>query len=150
MACLNTCMIGSGFLGASILTMLSSNKGEKFRKMESVLDDNQRQIYAKIKNERMSIYVQGLFIGIALAILVVSMTKIDKTKKICLFIVISMAFNGFYYTLYPKSTYMLLHLNSSEQNKAWLDIYREMKLRHTIGFVLGLIGYYIFGKGICN
>ena len=149
MACINTCLIGAGFIGSSVLTMISCSKGKKFKDFNNILDEEQRQTYSKIKNERMSIYIQGLFIGIALSMLVLSMTKIKKSSKICLFIVIAMGFNMLYYHLYPKSTYMLEHTYTKEQNKAWLKIYKEMKMRHIIGFILGLVGYYIFANGIC-
>ena len=135
MACVNTCLLGAGFLGSSVLTMMSCSKGKKFRDFNNLLNENQRQTYAKIKNERMSIYIQGLVLGTALAFLVLSMTKLNKTQKVCLFIVIAMGFNHVYYSLYPKSTYMLEHTYSQEQNKAWLAIYKEMKMRHILGFV---------------
>ena len=150
MACINTCLLGSGFIGASVLTMVGCTKGKKFKAFNNLLDDNQKTTYAKIKNERLSIYVQGLVIGIILAFLVISMTKMDKNKRVCLFIVIAMGFNLFYYKLYPKSTYMLEHTYNTEQNKAWLAIYKEMKMRHTMGFLLGLVGYYVFANGICK
>ena len=150
MACVNTCLLGAGFLGSSVLTMMSCSKGKKFRNFNNLLNENQRQTYAKIKNERMSIYIQGIVLGTALAFLVLSMTKLNKTQKVCLFIVIAMGFNHVYYSLYPKSTYMLEHTYSQEQNKAWLAIYKEMKMRHILGFVLGLVGYYIFANGVCK
>ena len=96
MSCISTCLIGSGFIGSSILTMLSCAKGKKHKHFVSLLDDNQRAIYEKIVNERMSIYVQGLIIGIVLALLVTSMVKITKTQKVCLFIVIVIGFNFLY------------------------------------------------------
>jgi uncharacterized protein YacL len=150
MSCISTCLIGSGFIGSSILTMLSCAKGKKHKHFVSLLDDNQRTIYEKIVNERMSIYVQGLIIGIVLALLVTSMVKITKTQKVCLFIVIVIGFNFLYYSLVPKSTYMLLHTYNKDQNAAWLNIYKEMKMRHIVGFILGILGYYIFAQGICR
>ena len=149
MACINTCLLGAGFIGSSILTMVSCSKGKKFREFNDLLDENQRKVYSDIKNERMSIYFQGLIIGACLALLVISMTKIEKNKKICLFIVISLGFNCMYYNLYPKSTYMLEHTYNKEQNKAWLKIYKEMKMRQILGFILGLVGHYIFANGLC-
>ena len=99
MACINTCLVGAGFIGSSVLTMISCSNGKKFKDFNNTLDAEQQQTYSKIKNERMSIYIQGLFIGIALSMLVLSMTKIDKSSKVCLFIVISMGFNMIYYHL---------------------------------------------------
>ena len=37
---------------------------------------------------------------------------------------------------------MIQHLNTKEQNEAWLKrIYKEMKLRCKLGLLLGVIGY---------
>ena len=149
MACVNTCLIGSGFLGSSILTMLASKKSKNFVEFNNVLTPQQRETYKKITQERMNIYIQGLVIGSVLAVLMSQMVKLDKNKKVCLFVVIALGFNYAYYTLYPKSTYMLQHLTSKEQNQAWLNIYKEMKTRCMVGFLLGLAGYIILGMGTC-
>ena len=54
------------------------------------------------------------------------------------------------YTLYPKSDYMLKHLNKPEQIDAWLKVYNEMKLKKYIGFSLGLVAYMILGDGLLD
>ena len=149
MACVNTCLIGSGFLGSSILTMLAGKNSGNFAKFNNILNPEQRETYKKITQERMNIYIQGLVIGSVLAVLMSQMVKLDKNKKVCLFVVIALGFNYAYYTLYPKSTYMLQHLTSKEQNQAWLNIYKEMKTRCMVGFLLGLVGYIVLGIGSC-
>ena len=149
MSCINTCLIGSGFLGSSILTMLASKKSKNFVEFNNVLTPQQRETYKKITQERMNIYIQGLVIGSVLAVLMSQMVKLDKNKKVCLFVVIALGFNYAYYSLYPKSTYMLQHLTTKEQNQAWLNIYKEMKTRCMVGFLLGLVGYIILGMGTC-
>ena len=45
---------------------------------------------------------------------------------------------------------MLLHLKSQQQNAAWLNIYKEMKLRCKLGLLLGLVGYVLLGNGLCK
>ena len=45
---------------------------------------------------------------------------------------------------------MLQHITSVQQNNAWLNIYKEMKLRSMIGVLLGLVGYVLLGNGLCN
>ena len=50
----------------------------------------------------------------------------------------------------PKSKYILEYLNSSQQNKAWLNIYKHMKNRHMFGMLLGALGYLFIGNGLCN
>ena len=76
--------------------------------------------------------------------------SLKQTNKLCVFIVIALGTNYLFYGLHPKSTYMLLHLNSREQNEAWLNIYKEMKLRCKLGLLLGVIGYVLLGNGLCK
>ena len=45
---------------------------------------------------------------------------------------------------------MLEHLRSTEQNKAWLAIYKEMKLRCKIGLILGALGYLVLSMYLLN
>ena len=48
------------------------------------------------------------------------------------------------YSLHPKKNWMLNHLKSREQNKAWLGMYTHMKNRWHSGLVMGLISYALF------
>ena len=150
MSCVSYCLFGAALLGSSILTMLSSKTSPVFKKFKNVLDDNQQQVYKSIINERTTIYVQSLLLGIILALLVtINLNKVEKYSRVCLFVVIALGTNYLGYTLYPKSTYMLEHLKTTEQNKAWLAIYKEMKLRCALGFVLGIFGYLLLARGFC-
>ena len=151
MSCVTYCLLGAALLGSSILAMMTSKDAGVFKKFTNLLDDNQKQIYKSIINERATIYVQSLLLGLILAILVTfNLRRMSNTPKVCLFILIALGTNYLMYSLYPKSTYMLEHLRSTEQNKAWLAIYKEMKLRMWVGLVLGILGYLLLAKGICN
>ena len=150
MSCVSYCLLGAALLGSSILTMMTSKTSGVFSKFNNLLDDNQRQVYKSIVQERASIYVQSLILGLVLAILVVfNLKKLGQTPRVCLFILIALGTNYLMYSLYPKSTYMLEHLRSTEQNKAWLAIYKEMKLRCKIGLVLGALSYLVLSRGVC-
>ena len=92
---------------------------------------------------------EGMVIGIVIGIIVVFNAKLSNNVKICMFISIALGVNYLYYILTPKSTYMLEHLSSVEQNVAWLGIYKEMKLRCHIGAVMGILGYILIGRGMC-
>ena len=148
--CLSFCLIGAALLGSMIMTMLVSKKSKPFVTFMSLLDDNQQQIYKSVIRERTNIYVQGLVIGVALALLITYHTGFKKVGNICLFIAVSLGFNWIYYLLYPKTTYMLNHLSSSEQVKAWLAIYKEMKFRSYSGLILGVVGYLLIAYGWCK
>jgi len=147
--CMSYCLIGSAFVGSMILTMLASKKSKRFTDFMLLLDEEQKQIYRSVIDERMSIYIQGMVLGIAVAIILVFNSKVSNSVKICMFITIALGINYFYYILSPKSTYMLEHVSSVEQNVAWLGIYKEMKLRCHIGAIMGIIGYILIGRGMC-
>ncbi len=150
MTCLNYCVLGAAFLGSSILTMMASKQSKNFVNFRNLLNTKQLEIYQNITRERMSIYIQGLILGVLLAVLVTFNSSLKGTSKLCVFVVIALGVNYLYYSLYPKSTYMLLHLNSQQQNEAWLNIYKEMKLRCKLGVLLGLVGYVLLGNGLCK
>ena len=147
---MNYCVLGAAFLGASVLTMLANKQSKNFVNFRRLLDNRQLQIYNNIAKERMSIYIQGLILGILLAMLVTFNSSLRGTNKLCVFVVIALGTNYLFYGLHPKSTYMLHHLTSQDQNRAWVKIYREMKLRCLLGVLLGLIGYILLGNGLCK
>jgi hypothetical protein len=49
-----------------------------------------------------------------------------------------------------KSDFMLNHLKTPEQNKRWLDIYKTMKNRYLLGFILGSIAAIPLGNTFCK
>jgi hypothetical protein len=49
-----------------------------------------------------------------------------------------------FYLLFPKSNYMMDHLQDLKQTKAWFDIYKCMQRHFVWGFVWGIILYYLF------
>ena len=148
--CISYCLVGAALIGSMIVTMLTSKKSKNFKDFVALLDDNQTNIYKSITKERLHIYIQGTIIGIILAFIVKYNVKLSKKYGSCVFIVIALGFNWVYYLLYPKSEYMLNHLNSQAQTKAWLKIYKEMKLRSHVGLLVGVCGYILLGMGICD
>ena len=150
MSCVSYCLLGAALLGSSVLTMMTSKQAGVFKKFNNLLDENQKQVYRSIIQERATIYIQSLLLGLVLAILVVFNLKgMGETPRVCLFILIALGTNYLMYSLYPKSTYMLEHLRCPAQNKAWLAIYKEMKMRCLIGLVLGALGYLVLARGVC-
>ena len=150
MACLNYCVLGAALLGSSILTMMASKQSKNFVNFRKLLNQKQLEIYNNVTKERLSIYIQGLILGILLAVLITFNSSLKGNSKLCVFVVIALGVNYLFYYLHPKSTYMLLHLTSQQQNEAWLNIYKEMKLRCKLGLLLGLVGYILLGNGLCK
>lgn len=144
------CLIGSALLGSNIYLMMKSKDSKIFTNFQKLLNDQQKEIHSKVKDERLNLYLQGLVIGLVLAFLFVGMMKTkSKNNKLCVFVAIALGFNYVYYSLMPKSNYMLLHLDTPEQNAAWLEIYKEMKLRCMLGMIIGFFGYLLLGMGCC-
>jgi uncharacterized protein YacL len=150
MTCLNYCVLGAALLGSSILTMMASKQSKNFVNFKKLLNQRQLEIHEGITKERLSIYIQGLILGVLLAVLVTFNSSLKGNNKLCVFVVIALGVNYLFYSLHPKSTYMLLHLSSQQQNEAWLNIYKEMKLRCKLGLLLGLGGYVLLGNGLCK
>ena len=66
--------------------------------------------------------------------------KMTNFSLVCTVMATYFLTNYFYYILSPKSTYMLEHINSPEQTKAWLAMYKEMQYNYHFGMVVGIIG----------
>jgi uncharacterized membrane protein YkgB len=100
----------------------------------------------KISEERMRISYTGYIIGFILSLFLIYYNVNLKKQKfstlsiVCLVMATCFITNYFYYTLSPKSDWMLNHTNSSAQVKAWLQMYREMQINYHMGMVLGIIG----------
>ena len=151
MICGITCIIALVFLIANIYTILScSNSKELKKNFLDVLSEEQKLTYEKIINERKNIYYCGYILGIILSIIgylsIKKFTKIsfNKISLICFVGAITFVTNYLFYILYPKSDYMLLHLNDKKQIQEWLKIYKTMQFKFHIGFVLGIIAVIIF------
>ena len=50
----------------------------------------------------------------------------------------------------PKSDYMLNHLTTQEENKAWLEVYKQMQQKYLIGFILGSLSAIPLSLILCN
>ena len=97
MSCGITCLIGFAFIGSMVAFMVRSKDHSEF---ENLLDESQRSVYKKIVAERLKIYLQGFFLGLVLAILVLTFNKRGtNANKVCLFIVIALGTNYLYYFL---------------------------------------------------
>lgn len=155
--CLQSCSISLVFFVSMIYFTIfkMEEKTEKLRHFENLLSISQKETYEKIKNERMSIYFTGYTLGFFFSLVLilyyrnVSKTKLSKINILCLVFSVSFITNYFYYMLSPKTTYMLLHLNTKEQTKAWLEIYKSMQYNYHMGFVLGIIALLFLTHGTC-
>ena len=145
MPCSITCLIAAALIIASIYFHNTSAKSKIVQEYKKQLPSNLQNLYEKISGERLRLNYYGYALGLILSLIIIlynyslKRNKLTTTSLVCLVIVVSFFTNYFYYILSPKSTYMLQHINSPEQTKAWLVMYREMQYNYHFGFVVGII-----------
>mgnify|MGYP001370774544 CR=1 FL=1 len=133
------CVIAFALLGSMVFMLFNTDKNDTIMYFLSLLNQEQQEIYKNITQERMNIYLQGFVLGIILGIIYLKTTKDRKAPTYCIFVAIVLGVTYIHYTLMPKSTYMLEHIETAEQAQAWLQIYRKMKKNCHMGMVLGVV-----------
>ena len=144
MPCLVTCGLAVAFLISMIYMYNATNRSQVLVQYEKQLPSNLQQLYKKIRDERQSISYYGYGLGFILSLIAivynsVSLKKSSTISMVCLAVVITFLTHYFYYLLTPKTTYMLEHINSPEQTKAWLTMYKTMQKFYHTGMLLGLV-----------
>ena len=159
MVCYGSCMFASVFLIANVYTIFSCTNDNNKQQFKNTLTQEQQVLYEKIITERKNIYYGGFVLGIILSfialyfgnkILFSSNNKSASIPKICMIASITFVTNYLFYILYPKTDYMLLHLNDKTQIQGWLAIYKKMQFKFHLGFILGIIAVTIYAYGFCN
>ena len=125
------------FLTASIFTSLTNT--DLKNKLLSQLNEKEIKYFQEIKQERLQIYFQGLALGF-----LISLLYLHFRKNIFVAFTILFFINYFYYILYPKSKYMVEILDTTEENQAWLEIYKHMQFKYHISFLFGLLFAFLF------
>jgi hypothetical protein len=149
MNCYVSGMLGLGMLFASYSTMSISDQEKN--KLLDLFPPNLDKIYIKITNERRNIYFQGLILGIVVAFLLLTLLTITNTyHKVTFFLAVALPISVIYYFIIPKSDYMLNHLTTQEENKAWLEVYKQMQQKYLIGFILGSLSAIPISLILCN
>lgn len=148
MNCTLSGIIGLGMLGATFATM--SVTEEQHSILRKKLSDELDQIYDKIAIERRNLYFQGIILGLLIAYFSLNLFKtVNRFHRITFVLAISLPISVLYYFLMPKSDYMLNHLKTPEQNKAWLEIYKTMQMRYIVGFIFGTIAAVPIAYSMC-
>lgn len=145
--CQAWCGIAAGLFGAMLYLMFNPNKGNIINDFQNSLSPEQNAIYLDIKNERMTIYLVGLLIGLLVGMMYLRLQK-NSLVRTCVFTVLVLGITYVFYMLVPKSKYMVTYLDTEEKRKKWLNVYVEMKYRHYMGFILGLMAYLILGHNL--
>lgn len=148
-ACQFNCLLAAALFGSMVYIMLNQNKGQIMADFVATLNEEQNVVYQQIIKERMTIYIQGLLLGLLLGFVFLAVVERTNTAG-CLFAVIVLGVNHLYYALAPKSQYMVPLLTTNEQRVAWMNVYTEMKYRCAMGFVLGTVSYLLVGLFVKN
>ena len=145
MACLLSCAISAIFIIGMIYFYNMTNKSKIVKAYKEKMPPDLQKRYEVISNERMRISYQGYILGFVLSLFVIFYNykikgfKMGNTSLVCTVIAVSFITNYFYYMLSPKSDWMLNHMNSQDQVKGWLLMYREMQFNYHAGLALGII-----------
>lgn len=147
-SCLITGIFGIGMLCAAFSCMSISEEQRYIlrKKLSPELDD----IHSRIVIERRNLYFQGILIGLLLSYILLKIYKTFNTfHRVSFVMAITTLTSVIYYFLMPKSDYMLKHLKTPAENKAWLDIYTFMKQRYFLGFLFGSLAAIPLSYSMC-
>ena len=145
MACTISCMISAVFVIGMIYFYNMTDKSEVVKHYKQKLSSDQQKRYEQIVEERTKISYTGYILGLVLSLFIIFYNmnlkgaKLSNTSVVCVVIATSFLTNYFYYTLSPKTDWMLNHMNSQEEVRSWLQMYREMQYNYHMGIVLGII-----------
>lgn len=150
MACRITCAISVVFIIGMIYMTNAMSNNDTMQQYEKQLPEKLQKIYKQIVTERRQIYYTGYVLGFILAVLFILYNNIILNKSlstismVCVSTASAFLVNYFYYILTPKTTHMLEHIDTHEQTKAWLKMYRTMQYHYHMGLFIGLIAVGVF------
>ena len=151
MECFESALLGIGLLGASVYTSFVPK--EEVNMLKNMLSGDALNAYKNINKERFTQYFQGLALGFLLVILINNFYGdmiTNSFHRTTLFLLIVMSVSLLYYMMMPKSDYMLNHITTEKENKAWLHVYKTMKNRYLIGFLLGALASVPLSNAYCK
>lgn len=150
MNCTASAIAGVGLLGASVYTSMVPK--EDVNRLRDIVSGEAAVAYEKISKERVTLYTIGLVLGLVLAYLIVFTYGgriTNRFHRATTFVAIMLFTGVSFYTVYPKSDYMLNHIKSEKEAKAWMEVYKTMKMRYIIGFVLGALAAVPLANAFC-
>lgn len=146
------CILAVGAFASMLYSMLYFNGNSALAKFPKSLNTEQLVIYNKVIKERMTLFLQGLVLGLILGFIYLNYSRSsgEVVKSQCVFTLLVLVTVYAYYSLYPKQYSMLPTLQSTEQRALWWDVYTEMKKRSLIGFLLGVVAFLLVGHVIAS
>jgi uncharacterized protein YacL len=156
MPCAISCFISGVFIIGMIYFYYMTDKSQIVKHYKEQLPHTLQIRYEKIAKERMMISLHGYGLGLILSLLIIYFNykfkniKLNTLSLVCTVLATCFLTNYFYYILSPKSDWMLNHIHSGEQTKAWLQMYREMSYNYHMGMALGIIAVGIIAFAFRN
>ena len=95
--------------------------------------------YEKIKKERMTHFIIGLFVAFVISLIyfIQFSKETPLFEKINMVILLMLILPVVIYKILPKSDYMLKHSQRDQDYKDWFNIYLCMKNKCVYGFLFG-------------
>lgn len=119
-----------------LVTMFACKPSKKMLNLTPI----QNEVYDTVKQERMMLFSIGMISGGLISKYFVSSLKVPYPK--CTIFALTYMFAALFYTVVPKSTYMVYHLKEDQQ-KEWMLIYDKMKITNALFFTLAVVSLII-------
>ena len=153
MVCSYSCSISAVFIIGMIYFYNATCNNPTILQYKQQLSAEQQKTYEKIVHERLGISIKGYLLGIILSLLLIyynyQKKHVRPASLVCMVVATSFLTNYFYYMVTPKTDWMLNHVESQAQTKAWLQMYRAMQYYYHFGLVLGILGIGVFAYAFC-
>jgi hypothetical protein len=150
MACSTSCAISAVFLIGMIFFYNMTDKSEIVKHYKSTLTSDLQKRYEKITEERKKISYYGYALGFLFSLFIIyynlkiKKERLNNVSLVCTVTATTFITNALFYMVYPKSDWMLEHINNPQQVKAWLQMYKSMSFYYHSGLILGIIAVGIF------
>lgn len=145
MVCSISCSIATAFIIGKIYFYNATTNSQVVQHYREKLPPHLKTLYDKLSNERLMISTYGYVLGFILSLFIIYYNRSLKREKmnnlslVCIVVSTCFLTNYFYYSLAPKSDWMLNHITNGEQSKLWLEMYKKMSYYYHSGLVLGII-----------
>ena len=131
--------------------ILLSHTNDKVKFFDKNLTVAEKDMYKKVINERMSIYLKGTLLGLILAFIILFCVMGQKQfYNNCLFSLVILLTQFFYYMLEDKKFSMITVLTTSEKRKLWKEVSQIYMYNYYVSILIGIAGYMIVSFMFCK
>ena len=129
-----SCLLAYSLLGSQLIMQLTPHKNIDFK-----LNKYQEEIYSKIKQERLNIFIKSFLLGMLISYTLKN--NINYKNEICYMISFTLLLTNIFYLIHPKSIYLISVLESKYQIKAWLEYYKYMQFKSKMSILLSGLSF---------